>query len=48
MRYEVLKAVTMKMIVLSDVTTCSLVYIYRQFGDTCCLQLQYTSIIQKT
>jgi hypothetical protein len=37
MRSEVLKAVSIKITVLSDVTTCSLVYIYGQFGGMCCL-----------
>jgi hypothetical protein len=35
-RFEVLKAITMKTIVFFDVASCSLLDIYESFGGTCC------------
>jgi glycogen synthase len=39
-RFEGLKAASMKMDVFWDVASCSLVEVYRRFRSTCCLHHQ--------
>jgi hypothetical protein len=40
LRFQVLKVASMKITVLLDVVTCSLVEVYRRFKGACCLQHQ--------
>jgi hypothetical protein len=40
MRYDVVTAVNIKITVSCDVMPCSLAYVYRRFGSTCCFHFQ--------
>jgi hypothetical protein len=44
MRYELHRTVNMKIMILWNVTPCSFVGVYQDFGGTCCLHLHGRSL----